>query len=160
MTRTASTPSNVEYITGSIFDSKQPALGHGVNVEGVMGSGIAVLVRRKYPSIFLPYEDACKRGLLVPGSMLPIQVEENKWVFNIASQAKRGRDARVEWLEDSIYASFHYASVEGITGIALPRIASDIGGLDWRTDTIPVLEKVASSYPQIQLELWSLPNAK
>lgn len=156
------TPSNVHYKVGNLFESTQPAIGHGVNIRGIMGSGIAVIFKNEFPAIFPPYKEACDNGMLTAGSMLPVKVGNDgytQWVFNLASQDEPGANARMDWVEDSAHAAFHYATEEGISGLALPRIASGVGGLVW--DEVKLkLEEVAASYPDITLELWSTPDAK
>jgi O-acetyl-ADP-ribose deacetylase (regulator of RNase III) len=155
-------PSNVHYKVGDLFTSEQPAIGHGVNIRGIMGSGIAVIFKRQFPEIFPPYKEACDNGMLTPGSMLPVEVDsdtDTRWVFNLASQDEPGANARMDWVEDSAHAAFHYAEEEGVSGLALPRIASGVGGLVW-ADVKLKLEEVAAQYPSITLELWSTPDAK
>lgn len=149
---------NLKFITGDLFTSEQPAIGHGVNIRGVMGSGIAPLVRAHFPAVFPPYKAACDRGELEPGDMLPVEVEENKWVFNLASQDNTGRNARLEWVDQSLISSFEYCLEHGISGFAIPRIGAGVGGLNWK-DVKEVIINVASDYPIVELDVWSLPDA-
>lgn len=149
---------NVEHKIGDIFTTNLPAIGHGVNLHGVMGSGIAVLVRRNFPEIFQPYATHCRNKTLTTGKMLPVKTESGIWVFNLASQDKPGANARLEWLEQSVEASFGFAELHNIEGFALPRIGAGVGGLKW-ADALAVLEKVAAKHPTVKLEIWSLPDA-
>ena len=45
------------------------ALVNTVNLQGIMGKGIALQFKRAWPSMFRAYEAACKRGDVVPGRM-------------------------------------------------------------------------------------------
>lgn len=141
--------------TGDIFETRQPALGHGVNTHGVMGAGIAVAFRRKFSEIFTPYETACRTGMLTAGGVLPIQTRSGQWVFNIASQDKPGAHARLSWLKEGVEATLHFCEQEGISGVAIPRIGAGIGGLVWE-EVYEALEGLAEQYPNINLEVWSL----
>lgn len=151
--------SNLKFITGDLFTSEQPAIGHGVNIRGVMGSGIAPLVRAHFPAVFPPYKAACDRGELEPGDMLPVEVEKDKWVFNLASQDNTGRNARYEWVEESLIRSFDYCLDNGISGFAIPRIGAGIGGLQW-AKVKEIIIDVAEQFPIVELDVWSLPDAK
>lgn len=58
--------------TGDMFQTEQPAVIHGVNIAGIMGSGIAKTVRQLYPDVYEGYRSICKEGKLRVGEMLPI----------------------------------------------------------------------------------------
>ena len=149
----------LKFIVGDLFTTQLPAIGHGVNIHGVMGSGIAPIIKKKYPAVFPPYKKACQDGSLTPGLMLPVEVEPGMWVFNLASQDKPGRHARLDWLAESLERSFITATELNLPGFAIPRIGAGIGGLKWR-DVKSTIERVASYYPHMTLEVWSLPDAK
>ena len=141
--------------TGDIFETRQPALGHGVNTHGLMGAGIAVAFRRKFPEIFVPYETACHTGALTAGGVLPIQTKTGQWVFNIASQDRPGKHARLSWLKEGMEATLHFCKEENISGIAIPRIGAGIGGLKWE-EVYETLEELAEQYDPVDVEIWSL----
>lgn len=138
-----------------------PAIGHGVNTYGMMGGGIAALIARKFPSVLEPYVEACKTKELVPGGFQAVKIEElpDFYIFNIASQQKPGPDARMEWLESGMEAAIAYAKENGFKGFAVPRIGGNIGGLDWETESKPVIEAVAAREDSVLVEIWSLPDA-
>jgi O-acetyl-ADP-ribose deacetylase (regulator of RNase III) len=149
---------NITFITGDMFTTTQEAFGHGVNCQGVMGSGIAKLIKELFPGVLPAYQTALQTGKLKPGGMFPYQEPYGPIIFNLASQIKTGADARYELVAQSVLESFNFCERNRITGFALPRIGSDIGGLEWG-NTVQVISDVAASYPHITLELWSLPNA-
>lgn len=142
---------------GDLFDSKQPALGHGVNVHGVMGSGIAPIFKRLFPEIWEPYSTACRTGMLKPGSVLPV-ASQGRWILNIASQDAPGANAQMKWLEEGLDASFAWMRAEKVSGLAIPRIGAGIGGLEWE-DVLDLLERKADENDDLVLEVWSLPGA-
>lgn len=153
----------IVYKIGDLFSTTLPAFGHGVNIRGVMGSGFALLVKQKHPSVEKTYKKICEDQKLSPGGLLPIfsldQGSKGMWVLNLASQDNPGPAARLEWVKASVTKAFEFCDVQGIEGFALPRIASDIGGLNWE-DVKEVLDDVANRYPDVLLEVWSLPTAK
>jgi O-acetyl-ADP-ribose deacetylase (regulator of RNase III) len=151
--------SNVEFKVGDLFSSELPAIGHGVNIYGVMGAGIAPIVRRLYPAVFAPYRAKCETHEFQAGDMLPVEVLPGKWVFNLASQDKPGKNARLEWLESSLRSSFEFAAANNLEGFAIPRIGAGIGGLTWG-DVKKTIADVAVDYPNVTIEVWSLPDAK
>lgn len=146
---------------GDIFTTTMPAIGHGVNTYAMMGAGIAAIIAKKFPAVLEPYKKACWSKELVPGGFQAVKVEEGPdfYIFNLASQQKPGRDARVEWIESSMEEAINYAKENGLVGFALPRIGSKIGGLDWHTEVKPAVERIASREESLTIELWSMPDA-
>ncbi len=147
-----------EYITGNIFDTSMPAIGHGVNLQGVMGSGIAKLIADRYPEILEEYKEACRTKTLTGGNMLPTATDEpGFYILNLASQDRTGRDARMNWTEQSVKEAVRWAEENSFEGFALPRIGSGIGGLQW-DEVREVIETIAKE-TTVHIEMWSLPDA-
>lgn len=144
----------LKQINGDIFTTQRHAIGHGVNLHGVMGSGIAKTVKTLYPAVFPPYQRACHSGLLTTGGMLPVEVAKDRWILNMASQDKPGANARLDWLEDSLDAALHFVNMKNLDGLALPRIGAGIGGLEW-DDVLEIIEKKSEEFPELIIEAWT-----
>lgn len=147
----------ITYIDGDIFTTKLTAIGHGVNCEGAMGGGIAATVRAKFPDVYEIYRSFCKVEGLHGGEMLAIPSLAGPILLNLASQEKMGRNAKYEWLEQSVERAFEYCKSTGLEGFALPRIGSGIGGLNEKKAE-EIMEKIAAKYPEITLEIWTWVN--
>ncbi len=147
---------NLIHKTGDIFTSNAKAIGHGVNVHGVMGSGIAVQFRTRFPDMYEAYKILCKKGELRPGAMMAWEPMSGHYVYNIASQDAPGPNASYAWLQSGVQAALIHASRHGVSTIALPRIASGVGGLDERQCEF-ILNGLALAGP-INIELWTLPR--
>lgn len=142
--------------SGDVFTTTLPAVAHGINLRGVMGSGIAVAIRTRFPDVYVAYKSACSRGIIKTGEMFPFYSPNSEtWVLNVASQDLPGANARLDWLEDGLNASAHFCVQEGLAGFAAPRIGAGIGGLKWE-DALEVFERVATTYPEIDIEVWTL----
>ena len=79
-----------------LFDVTEGIIAHQVNCQGVMGSGVAAIVRKKYPQAYESYVELCHR--LGPGSLLgmvqPVKVTEDLTVLNVFGQASFGGRTR------------------------------------------------------------------
>lgn len=154
---------SVMHREGNVFNTELPAIGHGVNTKGDMGSGIAATIREMYPSVNKAYKHACKTGNLNPGGHIAIRAEEfegdsPRYILNIASQKKTGRNARYDYLEASMTKAFEWVDEAGLEGLALPEIGAGIGGLEW-SDVLAIIENKSSLYPHLTVEVWSFnPN--
>ena len=54
---------------GNSFDVDADVRVNTVNCVGVMGTGVALAFRKRYPKMFADYRDACHAGLVRPGLM-------------------------------------------------------------------------------------------
>jgi O-acetyl-ADP-ribose deacetylase (regulator of RNase III) len=136
---------------GDLFTSDAPAQLQGVNIEGVMGHGIAPKFKRQHPEMYREYRELCLAGELTAGGL-------HAWhgpdvtIYNCASQDRKGRNARLEWVESSVRLAAHDADERGITRIAMPIIGCGVGGLNW-ADVHPILVTIAES-STVDLEVW------
>lgn len=137
---------------GDMFTSSAQGLAHGVNVDGVMGAGVALGFRRNFPGLYKSYRQACRSGQLQPGGMHVFRTRDGRWVYNLASQDRPGPRARIEWIASAAHLALHHADNNGVRLVAIPRIGSDIGGLDWR-DVSTTLAEVEQEHAA-SFEAW------
>ena len=60
---------NVSIIDGNIFNTKAQTIVNTVNCVGVMGKGIALVFKLRYPNMFEIYQDYCKQKLIAIGKL-------------------------------------------------------------------------------------------
>lgn len=130
--------------TGNLFGSDATALGHGVNVDGLMGAGIAKQFAALFPTMHMNYRALCNAKLLMPGEVY-VHTTPNLTIYNIASQDRPGRNARLDWLAEGIDAALSDTSLLGHSALALPRIGCGIGGLSW-DDVEPLLAEIEARH--------------
>lgn len=139
---------------GDIFSVQQQAVAHGVNLKGVMGSGIAKTVRERYPEVDEAYRKAAKSGELEAGGCLPVVSHDGTLILNLATQIKTGSNASLELIEKSLPLMYDFLEENGYTEVALPQIGSGIGGLNWgRVRNLIITE--AQKHPSIVTDLWT-----
>ena len=57
----------IKQIKGNIFNTKCQTIVNTVNCVGVMGKGIALVHKLRYPEMYLEYKEHCKNKLIKPG---------------------------------------------------------------------------------------------
>lgn len=107
---------------------------HGVNCQGVMGSGIAKSIKRKWPIIYQRFKQKGKgKHLLGTTQIIPIN-DDCLYVANCFTQEKYGRDGKVyaslDAIEKSLNDIFSFALHHNLT-IHSPKIGCGLGGLKW-----------------------------
>ena len=148
-------PANVKHIHGNMFDTQLPAVGQGVNIDGLMGAGVAKLIRQRHPEIYPEYKVACDSRALQAGDMLAILADDGTWILNLASQDRPGAHADLDWLATSLRDAFEFAQHQDLAGFAIPRIGAGIGGLQHR-DVVTTINAIATGYPAITLEVYAI----
>lgn len=77
-------------LNGNLVDNELTSKGgvivHGCNAQGVMGSGVAKIIRDKWPAAYVDYRDMHERYGLDTGDVIFSHVEENMFVANAITQ--------------------------------------------------------------------------
>jgi len=116
---------------GDIFGSQAQTLVNSVNCEGVMGKGIALEFKRRFPEMFRDYEARCKRGLVRLGQPYLFKQITPPWILNFPTKERWRSLAKIRDIEKGlIYLLEHYKEW-GITSIAVPALGCSNGQLDW-----------------------------
>jgi O-acetyl-ADP-ribose deacetylase (regulator of RNase III) len=138
---------------GDVFTSTAPAIGHGVNIYGRMGAGIAKSFRANYPDMYEDYKNLCDQKLLEAGGLMAwTDPATNVIIFNIASQDKPGAYAKIEWLSSGLNAALDHADKLGLDRVAIPHIGTGIGGLPLELVT-SFVRGIAESH-NADIEFW------
>lgn len=141
--------------TGDIFDTKAQVIGHGINCRGAMASGIALNFANRFPDMEMAYRHLCSSSAIQPGDVFIWQDEKSeRWIYNLATQIDPGADARLTLVKQSLTAALDSMVEDGLTTLALPRIGSGVGGLDW-DDVLVTITNCSVSYPDITIEIWT-----
>lgn len=138
---------------GDLFTTDLEVIGHGVNTVGVMGAGVARIVRNKFPETYAVYKDDCKSGYLLPGGV-SFWSENGKTIANIASQHLPGPDADYTLLANAVEEAIIECKYWGINTMALPQIGCGIGGLEWEK-VEKILLALEKDY-DFEFEVWTL----
>lgn len=139
---------------GDLFTTELDVIGHGVNTVGVMGAGVAKIVRDKFPETYKLYVDDCNKGFLLPGTAIPGNPENGKVIFNIASQELPGKDASYSWLAQAVEFAVQTCKSCDVHSMAMPQIGCGIGGLEWEK-VEKILLALENDYC-FEFEVWSL----
>ena len=118
----------IRYVHGmDIFDHPPTvALVNPVNCRGVMGAGLALEFKKRYPAMFREYARKCKNGGLHPG-MLHIWRGE-RTIVNLPT--------KFDWRNPAIlvHVDIGLEVLSGYiwsNGIAIPKLGCGLGGLHW-----------------------------
>lgn len=125
----------IKVVNGDLFDTAAEVICHQVNCQGVMGSGVALQVRQKYPHVFEAYKDYCKEnaGNLL-GMVLSVECHGGLTICNLFAQDKFGYDGNCYTSYEALKKCLLYLenTVSQNTVIAMPYLMGcHRGGGDW-----------------------------
>ncbi|MEK5753149.1 macro domain-containing protein [Acinetobacter variabilis] len=117
----------IQIITGNIWNSKAQTIVNTVNCEGVMGAGIALECRLRFPEMFSKYKEICEKGLLKPGLLLLYKSDE-RWILNFPTKTSWKLPSKEEYLHSGLTKFKNTFKEKGITSIAFPLLGASHGG--------------------------------
>lgn len=117
---------------GNIFDSHAQTLVNTVNCVGVMGKGIALEFKKKYPEMFIDYKNRCEAGTVKPG--IPYLYTDNRGtsIINFPTKQHWRSPSKYSYIVNGLdYFRKHYKEWN-IRSVAFPPLGCGNGGLDWQ----------------------------
>ena len=123
----------VSLIAGDLFDDPAEAYVNPVNCVGVMGAGLALQFKKRYPRYFQDYADCCRGGMVKPGRIHVHSTREEHPRYILSFPTKRHwRDrSRLADIEAGLRSLRQALIDNGIRSVAVPALGAGLGGLDW-----------------------------
>ena len=135
----------IRYIEGDIFNSPAQVLVNTVNTVGVMGKGIALEFKKRYPDMFQTYKEICDKRKLKTGSLV-LCYEPDHWILLFPTKEHWRNPSRLDYIEAGLSKFSRTYAEKGITSIAFPRLGCGNGELNW-ADVQPVMERYLRDLP-------------
>jgi len=145
----------IEYITKNITTVEEGIILQGVNTSGAMGSGIALAIMRKWPFVYESYKENGTGKHLLGLTEFYMRSEHPKLVIangytqiNYGSDGKRYADPHA--VAKCTNAAVEYAEAFDLP-VYMPKIGCGLGGLSWEDEVKPIIEKVSSDFPDVNI---------
>ncbi|HLL47778.1 MAG TPA: macro domain-containing protein [Longimicrobiaceae bacterium] len=150
----------LHYTTGNLLDAPAEALVNTVNEVGVMGKGIALMFRRRFPDNARLYMEAGKAGEVRVGRMLVTPAGEltPRWIVHFPTKKHWRNPSRIEWVREGLADLVRVVREHGIRSIALPPLGCGNGGLDWQ-QVRPMIESAFAELPDVEVIVYESPEA-
>ena len=139
---------------GDLFSVTEGYIVHGCNAQGVMGSGVARIVKEKYPLAFRAYKESGHQL----GS-LSYFVEGELCVVNAVTQEFYGRDGQQYTDYDAVRDCFRRLRMLSEQRVGVPKIVNfpligcGLGGGDWNVVEAIIEEELGNDFVKV---LWTL----
>ena len=143
----------IQYTTGNLLEADVEALVNAVNTVGVMGKGIALQFKNRFPANMKCYADACKQGQVVTGQMFVTETGEligPRWIVNFPTKQHWRDGSRLEWIDAGLQDLRRFIVQEGVTSVAIPALGVGNGGLSW-AEVQPRLEAALNDLSNVRV---------
>lgn len=124
----------IRYIKGDLLSSTAEALVNTVNTVGVMGKGIALQFKNRFPENYKVYREACKKETFKTGQVLVVREGDllhQKIIVNFPTKAHWKADSKYEFISSGLEALKVAIKENEIKSIAIPPLGCGNGGLEW-----------------------------
>ena len=122
---------NITIVNGNIFNTKAQTIVNTVNCVGVMGKGIALVFKLRYPKMFDVYRRYCSDHLIDIGKLWLYKGEPDApWVLNFPTKTHWKLPSEYEYIERGLQKFVETYKEKGISSIAFPLLGTNNGGLN------------------------------
>jgi len=142
--------------SGDLLKDASEAVVNTVNCVGVMGKGIALQFKQRWPGNYKAYAEACKRKQVKPGRVFIHdlgQWEEPRYIINFPTKVHWRGDSKIEYVESGLRDLIAQVERLGIESIALPPLGCGNGGLEW-SEVKRVIFNAFANHPEIRVHLF------
>ncbi len=118
------------YLKGDIFESGAEAIVNPVNCMGIMGKGLALQFKNKFPKTNIEYTKFCNEGKLLIGT-LHHNFENNIHIINFPTKIEWFNKSKMEYISKGLDVLIELIIHTDIHSIAIPALGCGLGGLNW-----------------------------
>ncbi|MBK8202577.1 MAG: macro domain-containing protein [Bdellovibrionales bacterium] len=142
----------VTFVKGDIFKSPAQVLTNTVNCVGVMGKGVALEFKNRYPQMFNDYKAKCDQGNVKPGQPY-LWEDDSAQVLNFPTKRNWRDNSLLQDVEDGLKHLASSYEQMGIQSIAMPALGCGLGGLKW-SEVQPLIVKHLGALPDLDVYVY------
>ncbi|MCQ6521708.1 MULTISPECIES: type II toxin-antitoxin system antitoxin DNA ADP-ribosyl glycohydrolase DarG [Bacillus] len=135
----------ITYLQGNLFSlyDKVDAITNTVNCVGVMGKGIALEFKKRFPENYKEYRVKCASKELTIGQSFVYEIPfhlQTKYIINFPTKKHWRHPSKVEYVEQGLDNLTTLIAEYNIKSIAMPALGCGNGNLDWKV-VKPIIEE-------------------
>ena len=124
-------------VTGDILFTKAQAIAHGIAPNDHFGQGLALALRERWPALSKDFRHYAHQTHPKPGEIWVWAGAGGIRIFNLLTQegkhehGSKSEPATLPNVNHCLKRLRHSLDAEQITSLALPKLATGVGGLQW-----------------------------
>ena len=148
---------SIEFVTGNLFDAKTQAIVNTVNCVGVMGKGVALEFKKRWPENFKAYKKKCDQNEIKTGKMFVFDnnsslfenTSDFEYLINFPTKNHWRSKSKIEYVTEGLEDFIFQVKKLNIKSVAIPPLGCGNGGLSWSQVKLLIVDKV-SELPDVQ----------
>lgn len=135
---------------GDMFAEPVEALVNTVNCVGVMGKGVALEAKQRWPENYRAYKALCDARGLRPGQMFVFDAkrlfgaEGPRYIINFPTKDHWRGKSKLSYVSEGLDALVASIEKYKISSVALPPLGCGNGGLDWNDVRELIVDKLSA----------------
>ncbi|MFT3761742.1 MAG: macro domain-containing protein [Pseudoxanthomonas sp.] len=128
----------IKETSGDILLSRAHAIAHGIAPRDNFHSGLALALREHSPAMYKDFRHYCQTGRPETGGLWTWMGADGRYIVSLFTQEEgEGRHggnpgrATLQHVRHALKALRKEIEAEGFRSVALPRLATGVGGLEW-----------------------------
>ena len=136
----------LHFVSGDILSSRAQVIAHGVAPNDPMTHGLSFAIHQRFPAMHKDFHHWCNHAHAKPGEAWMWGGAGGVRIVNLLTQepainhTHHVGKASVKHVRDALKALRKMIEKEGFASLALPRLATGVGGLQW-SDVEPVIRE-------------------
>lgn len=139
----------VEIKTGDLLAEQTDAIVNTVNCVGIMGKGIALQFKQRWPENYKAYAAACKSKKIQTGKMFVFELgalaPKPHFIINFPTKNHWREKSKPHYIDEGLEDLIKVIKLYKIKSIAIPPLGCGNGGLEWG----PVKEKIIKAFDDL-----------
>jgi len=129
----------IHSVSGDILLSKCSAIAHGIAPGDHFNQGLALALRERWPSLYKDFRHYCQVSHPKPGTLWSWRGAGGPLIVSLFTQEppqgnhSHPGKATASHVHHCLRELRKLVEEERVTSIALPRLATGVGGLEWET---------------------------
>lgn len=142
----------IEVVKGDMFSHNLDILVNTVNCVGVMGKGIALEFKKRYPDYFERYKTLCDKNQIKPGNCIVHFRKQKPDIISFPTKYHWKNPSKLEWIKKGLeslkYQIFVISNLilkplgGKMPSVGIPALGCTNGGLDWNVVRPLIIESL------------------
>lgn len=142
----------IKEVAGDILLSKAECTAHGVAVNDDFKVGLALSIRERWPALYKDFRHYCHTKSPEPGEVFTWGGSEHTVLYNLLTQnppvghGDHPHKAELKHVSHALKNLRKILEKESFKSLAMPKIATGVGGLEWK-DVYPLIQENLGNLP-------------
>lgn len=143
----------MKYINADITKTKYGIIIHGCNCQFSMGAGVAKQIKLVFPRAYKEYaslKNKIRRSEKLLGSVQFVNINDDLIIGNMFTQVYYGKRPGIKYADINAIEKCLEEVIKHAINLEMDihsvKVGCGLAGLDWKSEVLPIYERLANSY--------------